>query len=157
APQAAALCGAYVAYLAHSAIDWDWELPVVTVAALLCAAALLNAQWPFARRSPPAVGARATAAALVGTAVLAACTAVGLAGSTSLHAATESLKAGSWSQAARAARDAARWQPWSAEPYDLLGQAEVASGHPQAAANAFRLALRRDQLRWETWYELGRI
>ena len=39
-PQAA---GAYVAFLFHSGLDWDWEMPAVTVAALCCAAALLAA------------------------------------------------------------------------------------------------------------------
>ena len=34
---------AYVAYLAHAGVDWDWEMPAVTLAALACAAALLAA------------------------------------------------------------------------------------------------------------------
>jgi hypothetical protein len=33
--------GAYTAYLVHAGIDWDWEMPAVTVAALSCAAVLL--------------------------------------------------------------------------------------------------------------------
>jgi O-antigen ligase len=35
---------AYLAFLVHAAIDWDWEMPAVTLAALGCAAALLVAQ-----------------------------------------------------------------------------------------------------------------
>jgi O-antigen ligase len=42
---AATVAGAaYVAYLVHAGIDWDWEMPAVTLAALGCAAALLVAQ-----------------------------------------------------------------------------------------------------------------
>jgi O-antigen ligase len=42
---AATVAGAaYVAFLVHAGIDWDWEMPAVTVAALGCAAALLVAQ-----------------------------------------------------------------------------------------------------------------
>jgi O-antigen ligase len=37
----AAAAGGYVAFLAHAGLDWDWELPAVTVAGLLCGAALL--------------------------------------------------------------------------------------------------------------------
>ena len=40
-PLAAGAFGAYVAYLVHAAVDWDWELPAVTVAALAAGAALL--------------------------------------------------------------------------------------------------------------------
>ena len=46
-PQAA---GAYVALLFHSGLDWDWEMPAVTVSALCCGAALLAASR---RPSPP--------------------------------------------------------------------------------------------------------
>jgi O-antigen ligase/polysaccharide polymerase Wzy-like membrane protein len=35
--------GAYFAYLIHTGLDWDWEMPAVTLAALLCAAVLLTA------------------------------------------------------------------------------------------------------------------
>jgi hypothetical protein len=38
-----ALFGGYSAYLAHAGVDWDWEMPVVTLAALGCGAALLLA------------------------------------------------------------------------------------------------------------------
>jgi O-antigen ligase len=38
---AAGATGAYAAFLVHAAIDWDWEMPVVTIAGLACGAALL--------------------------------------------------------------------------------------------------------------------
>jgi O-antigen ligase len=37
----AAAAGAYVAFLFHAGVDWDWEMPAVTVAGLLCGAAIL--------------------------------------------------------------------------------------------------------------------
>jgi len=37
----AAAVGAYVAFLVHAGIDWDWEMPATTIAGLACAAALL--------------------------------------------------------------------------------------------------------------------
>jgi hypothetical protein len=41
-----AAAAGYVAFLFHAGVDWDWELPAVTVAGLLCGAQLLrpNAQ-----------------------------------------------------------------------------------------------------------------
>ena len=42
--------GAYAAYLVHTGVDWDWELPAVTLAGLLCGAAILSPRGlaPFA-------------------------------------------------------------------------------------------------------------
>ena len=45
-PAVPAAAGAYVAYLVHAAVDWDWEMPAVTLAALLCGAAVLAASRP---------------------------------------------------------------------------------------------------------------
>src|SRR5947199_212703 len=39
-PLACAALGAYVAFLVHAGIDWDWEMPAVTTSALICGAAL---------------------------------------------------------------------------------------------------------------------
>jgi hypothetical protein len=33
---------AYVAFLVHTGLDWDWEMPVTTLAGLACAAALIG-------------------------------------------------------------------------------------------------------------------
>ena len=40
-PLASAATGAYVAFLSHAALDWDWEMPVVTLAGLVCGAVLV--------------------------------------------------------------------------------------------------------------------
>jgi O-antigen ligase len=41
-PWVAGVAGAYGAYLLHAGLDWDWEMPAVTVPALFCAVALLT-------------------------------------------------------------------------------------------------------------------
>jgi hypothetical protein len=50
--------GAYVAFLVHAGLDWDWEMPAVTLAALLCAAGGLLAARREGRTSPIAPGLR---------------------------------------------------------------------------------------------------
>ena len=40
-PLASAAFAAYAAYLVHAGVDWDWELPALTLSALICASALL--------------------------------------------------------------------------------------------------------------------
>ena len=37
----AAAAAAYSAFLVHAGLDWDWEMPVTTLAGLACGAALL--------------------------------------------------------------------------------------------------------------------
>ncbi len=75
---AAAVAGsAYVAFLVHAGIDWDWEMPAVTLAGLGCAAALLVAQRQdrSAVRIPPrwratlAISSAAAAVALLAVAL----------------------------------------------------------------------------------------
>lgn len=39
----ATAAGAYVTFLLHAAVDWDWEMPVITIAGLMCGAAILVA------------------------------------------------------------------------------------------------------------------
>ena len=45
-PLLATAAGAYVAFLVHAGVDWDWELPAVTLAGLLCGSAMLVARRP---------------------------------------------------------------------------------------------------------------
>jgi O-antigen ligase len=42
-PLAAAGAGAYAAFLVHAGLDWDWEMPAVTLAGLLCGIGILAA------------------------------------------------------------------------------------------------------------------
>jgi O-antigen ligase len=156
-PSVAPVCGAYAAFLAHSALDWDWELPVVTVAALLCGASLLHARRPQTAAAADRFRVAPVAAAVAACIALLVLNSIALVGSISLHQAVGNLQSRSWTKAEHSARTASRWQPWSAEPYDLLGQAQLARGQRKAAVSSFRHALRLDDRRWQTWYELGRI
>jgi O-antigen ligase len=54
-PVAAAAGAAYLAFALHAGVDWDWELPAVTLAGLFCGAALLAS----GRDEPPVLGLRA--------------------------------------------------------------------------------------------------
>jgi hypothetical protein len=61
APYVPCAAGAYLAFLVHAGLDWDWEMPAVVVAALACAAALVGSEAghtrPFRSRVPLLVGA----------------------------------------------------------------------------------------------------
>jgi hypothetical protein len=40
-PLAAGAAAAYAAFLVHAGLDWDWEMPAVTLAGLLCGVGVL--------------------------------------------------------------------------------------------------------------------
>ena len=101
-------------------VDWDWEVPAVTLAALFCAAALLaspprsalltgrrvSPHWRWRRRcsrSPSSmhVGNRATAASIA------------------------AIERGDPDRALAQAQRAIDWAPWSDEPWQLRGEAEL--------------------------------
>jgi O-antigen ligase len=45
-PLLATAAGGYVAFIVHAGVDWDWELPAVTLGGLLCGTALLAGARP---------------------------------------------------------------------------------------------------------------
>jgi O-antigen ligase len=77
-PLVAVAFGAYAAFLVHAALDWDWEQPVVVVAALSCAAAAIAADI----RDERPLGRSSRAVLLVIALVLAGCAIAGSRSST---------------------------------------------------------------------------
>jgi O-antigen ligase len=70
-PLVATAAAGFTAYVVHAGIDWDWEIPAVTLAGFFCGAGLLVATRP----AIPALGIRtrvALAVAAIGLAVFAA-------------------------------------------------------------------------------------
>ena len=153
-PFVPAAFAAYCAYLVHAGIDWDWELPAVTILALLCAAAMLAA----ARRGEPLLqlGSWARGAAVAGTLVLAAAFFVTLVGNTAIAGSDAAAEDGEWSKAASEARKAKRWAPWSSEPWQRLGEAHLGQGDFAAAEHDFREAIEREPRDFELWLDVAR-
>ncbi len=152
-PGAPLAVGAYVAFLAHAGVDWDWELPGVTLSALLVGVALLVESRPDRAPAPLRASYRATGAALAGA--LSAVALVSFLGASALRASDDAAAAGRWSTAARQARAASRWEPWSAHPWQRLGEAQLASGDAAAARRSFRRALRAAPSDWSVWFDLA--
>jgi O-Antigen ligase len=155
-PLGPATAGAYVAFLAHASVDWDWEVPVVTLSALMCAAALLF----MARRSGdyllrlPGWG-RIGAAALVP--VLVWFSIVGGIANQASSTAAEALDRGDWNEAEEAAERQVRWAPWSGGGWRQLGLAQAGEGDLVDARASMRKATEKDPSDWRAWYDLGNI
>ena len=148
-PLAAGALAAYVAFLAHAGVDWDWELAGVTLSALLCGGVLLAAGRSGSRaerwRSVPIV---------LGSVVILA-SFVGLAGNLALGASASSAASGKWSRAASQARRAKFWAPWSATAWQRLGEAQLGEGDKAAGRASLAKAVSMSPDDWELWLELG--
>jgi O-antigen ligase len=144
--------GAYAAYLVHAGADWDWEVPAVTLAALACGAALLA--HTHARSARLSIGFRARVAALTAVVGLLGFAFVGLISNSALSAST-SARYREPARSGEQARKAAGWAAWSAQPWQALGETELAHGRLQAAQAAFSRALTKDRNDWELWLDLA--
>jgi hypothetical protein len=137
----------YAAFVIHQALDWDRELPAVTIAGLAVGIALLP------DRTTPLSGHRrialaTAAAALGGLGVLSGVAQI------SLARAEDAARAGDFDRAETLARRAARVEPWSSRPLEVRGEAELAAGDERDAAATFRAAIAKDPHRWRLWHDL---
>jgi hypothetical protein len=151
----ATACAAYVAFLAHAALDWDWQMPVVTGAALICGAAVVACGRAAGTR-PSHARAHAVRARVVASATLALASLAAGMGNRALARADAAAGSGLWETAAALSHNASFWQPWAAEPHVILGESDLATGRPTQARREFEQAVRLDPQDWRNWYELGR-
>jgi hypothetical protein len=149
-PLVFAAYGAYVAFLLHVAVDWDWEIASVTLAALLCGAVLLAV--PDARPLAPP-GRRI---AVAGAILLAATGVYTIASQLPLTHLSSSTAHRNWPAAERNARHAGALAPWSAQPWLELGEAELNAGRLGFARQALRKAAAKSPRDWTVWADLAR-
>jgi hypothetical protein len=145
--------GAYVAFLAHAAVDWDWQLIAVGLAALFCGVGALAANRAESRGFRLRTPSRAALLTLV--VLLGALSFVGLRGNKAIAASQGHYTISNFRKAGADARTAHFWAPWSASPWQLLGQAQAAAGQRAAARKSFHRALAKDSADWETWLDLA--
>ncbi|HEY1370723.1 MAG TPA: O-antigen ligase family protein [Gaiellaceae bacterium] len=145
--------GAYVAFLVHGGVDWDWQLTGVGAAGLLCAVALVASE-PAGRREVRLAMPGRIAAATVALA-LAAFAFTAVMANVPVDSAQSAAVQGNWSASAADASKAKRWEPWSSDPWRLLGEAQLAQAQIAAARRSFRTAVAKDPHDWELWVDLG--
>jgi hypothetical protein len=152
-PLVPAAAGAYVAYLVHTGVDWDWELPAVTLTGLLCGASILLAmrRWrPAKALSQPTRFAIATIAV-----VTAGFAAIALLGNSALSRSETARTEGRLGQATTDARRARTLMPWSPLPWEAQGKAQLDAGLVTEARRSFRKAITMDDGDWRLWYDLA--
>ncbi len=149
---APAAVGTFVAYLVHAGVDWDWEVPAVTVPAIFCAAVLLARSRPD---EPPWLTGRRRAVTLALLAPLAAVALVAHVGNRAAAASIAATEAGDPARGLAEAKRAVTWAPWSEEAWQLRGEAELELGEETAARRSFRRALDRNPESWSAWLDLA--
>ena len=136
-------------WLAHSSLDWFWEIPALALPAF----ALLGLAG--ARAGAPVGGGKRVR---VATGFLAAATIVLVVPpwfEDVLVNRGAALSATSESAARRDFRWAARVDPWSAEPYLYLGSVELNRGETRPAEAAFARAAKREPQNWYAYLQLA--
>jgi O-antigen ligase len=152
-PTTALSAGAYGAFLVHTAIDWDWQIPADTLAGLLCGTAILvSARRESIGWSPSLRGRAAIVLLLL---PLVAFAVVEQTGNGALGGSRSAADRGDIVTAERLARRAHTWIPWSFEPWQVLGEARLAAGDVEGARASFLHALTLDRQNWSLWYGLA--
>ena len=144
---------AYAAYIVHAAIDWDWEIPTVTLAALTCGAALLVTSRSGGSRYRLSPTLRA--AAIIAITIAAAAATAGYLSAEALTTSRAALGRRDYPTAIRYAQRAARFAPWATDPWLARGDAELAAGDRNAAQASFRRAISKDGQDWLPWFRLA--
>ncbi|HET7121238.1 MAG TPA: O-antigen ligase family protein [Solirubrobacterales bacterium] len=155
-PLAAALAGC-VAFCFTATFDWMWQVPVVPVAMLLLAAALVSAglgDEPPSRTGFP-IGARVGVVAVA--LALIVLTAIPLAATSLVRQSQEAAQADDLSAALDDAQTASDVEPFAATPRLQLALVYEEAGEFDRAAAAAAAATERESTNWRTWLVLARI
>jgi O-antigen ligase len=146
-----ALLAAGVLWALRAGVDWDWEMPVVTLGFFAAAGLALSARggsgWV------PGRGARLTFGLLCLAGVVLPVLIIG--SQRRLGEAEHALYASNCTAASSAALSSIGWLDVRPEPYEILGFCDLQRGLPQQGVTAMRQAVRLDPGSWETYYALA--
>ncbi|MCW3008763.1 MAG: O-antigen polymerase [Solirubrobacterales bacterium] len=154
---AAAGFAVMLAWTIHAAIDWDWELPALTVPALALAAATVARPRPAREPAGRRAGGLVRASALVALVVVGAMGA-GIAYSQHLlDDGVARMRAGDCASAIRSANRAVSVDAQRPEPHQVLAVCALRAGETTSALAQSRIALRLDPANWRMAYDLAMV
>jgi hypothetical protein len=147
-------CGAYLAWVTASGLDWHWEMVSLTTTALLVGSSGLL----VSERRPRGLLHPGSRLALFGvTATLSVLAVWSLVGNQALFAGREAVAREDWTDARDHARRAEALLVWSYEPQFVLGDAAAGLGDRDGALRAYRDAVATDPRNWVAWYRLAQV
>jgi tetratricopeptide (TPR) repeat protein len=157
----AALGATLFAWAFAAAIDWMWEMTVVSAVAVICLGLMTGPAT--ARRPQLAPSSRGSRAFSVGVAVIAAAWLVICAQASPLLSETRiadsqaAAERGDSDAALNAARGARTLQPWAGNPYRQLALVEEERASFAAAMGYIQEAIAREPGNFELWSDAARI
>ena len=157
----AALGGTLLAWAFAAALDWMWEMTVVSAVAVICLGLVTGPA--IVRRSPGAESARGSRSFSVGVAVIAVAWLVICAQASPLLSETRiadseaAAERGDSDAALNAARGARTLQPWAGGPYRQLALVEEERANFSAAQGYIQEAIIREPGNFELWSDAARI
>jgi hypothetical protein len=151
-----ALLAFCVIWAVRAGVDWDWEMPVVTLGFFAVAGAGLSPRsgdghgWRDWRPGGPG------RVIIVVLGLLAMLVPILIIGSQArLGEAERALYASDCTRASSAARSSIGWLDVRPEPYEILGFCDLQDGLPRQGVAEMREAVRLDPGSWETYYTLA--
>lgn len=148
-----ALLAASVVWAVHAGVDWDWEMPVVTLPFFAAAGLALSPRGSSLGRW---AHGRAPRIVLAGLCLAAVALPVLIIGSQSrLTHAERALYTSNCAKAGTAARSSIEWLSARPEPYEILGFCDLQRGQSTLAVAQMRQAVQRDPSSWERYYALA--
>jgi O-antigen ligase len=148
-----ALFAAGVVWAVHAGVDWDWEMPVITLPFFAAAGLALSPRGRRGRRWAPGKSGRVMLAALCLAGVVLPVLVIG--SQSRLTEAERALYASDCTKASSAARSSIGWLGARPQPYEILGFCDLQRGLPGLGVSAMRQALDRDSGSWESYYALA--
>jgi hypothetical protein len=148
-----ALLAVAVVWALHAGVDWDWEMPVVTLGFFAAAGLALSSRDRGGGGWVPTHNSRLILALLcLATVVLP----VSIIGSQSrLGDAEHALYASNCAAATPDALSSIGWLDFRPEPYEIVGFCDLQRGLPRQGVAAMRQAVDHDPGSWETYYALA--
>ncbi len=143
-----------VVWMLHAGVDWDWEMPVVTLGVLAAAGLALSPRGSGRVRGwVPGHHARIVLGLLLLATLVVPVSVVG--SQSKLGEAEHGLYAGDCGAAAPAALSSIGWLDVRPEPYEVLGFCDLRAGRPRLAISAMERAVSEDGGSWEPYYTLA--
>jgi O-antigen ligase len=154
-PLYAALFAVVLTWLLRAGVDWDWEMPAVTLWLFALGGAAIAASG---RRRTPLFGVPSPplrAALTVACLGLAIVPALVLISQSRLDSSARAFERGDCPAAVDRARSSTSALAMRPEPYEIIAFCEARVGSPQRAVQAIENAIDRDPLNWEYRYGLA--
>jgi tetratricopeptide (TPR) repeat protein len=154
----AALIAASLAWAAHAAVDWDWEMPATGFFFFaLGGMAIAARQGEGASWVPRAPGRMVRVGLGIGCLALVVSPALVAISQGMLNSAVRNLQAGNCGKASHEALDAIHVLSVRPEPYQVLGFCDSRTGEHQLAIQMLETAVDRDPGEWESYYGLALV